>query len=66
MVGCWSRLPGEVVGAPSLEAFGAGLGGALGGLVWWEVFLPVAGGLGLDDLRGPFRPKPFYDSIVLS
>lgn len=59
-------MPREVVDAPSLEAFGAGLDGALGGLVWWEVFLPVAGGLELDDLGGPFQPKPFYDSIVLS
>lgn len=54
------------MGVPTLEAFRAGLDGALGGLVWWEVFLPAAGGLELGDLGGPFQPKPFYDSIVLS
>ena len=30
----WSRLPKEVVDAPSLEAFKAGLDVALGSLVW--------------------------------
>jgi len=23
-------------------------------------------GLELDDLKGPFQPKPFYDSVILS
>lgn len=27
--------------------------------------MPVAGGLELGDLKGPFRPKPFYDSTIL-
>ena len=31
----WNRLPKEVVDAPSLEAFKAGLDVALGSLVWW-------------------------------
>jgi len=44
-----NRLPREVVDAPSLEAFKARLGGALCNLIWWEVFLPMAGGLELDD-----------------
>ena len=22
-------------------------------------------GLELDDLKGPFQPKPFYDSVIL-
>jgi len=26
--------------------------------------LPVAGGLELDDLQGPFQPKPFDDSVI--
>ena len=37
-------------GAPSLEVFKARLDGALGNLVWWEVSLPMAGGLELDEL----------------
>ena len=32
-VRCWNRLPREVVDAPSLEVFNAGLDGALGSLV---------------------------------
>jgi len=24
-----------------------------------------SGGLELDDLKGPFQPKPFYDSVIL-
>jgi len=46
----WHRLPREVVDAPSLEVFKDGLDGALSNLLWWKVFLPVAGGLELDDL----------------
>ena len=33
VVRCWNRLPREVVDAPSLEVFRAGLEGALGSLV---------------------------------
>ena len=40
----WHRLPREAVAAPSLEVFKAGLDGALGNLVWWEVSLPMARG----------------------
>ena len=46
----WHRLPREVVAAPSLAVFKARLDGALSNLVWWKVSLPMAGGLGLDDL----------------
>ena len=46
----WSGSPGGVVDAPSLEAFGAGLDVALGGLVWWLVTLPMAEGFKLHDL----------------
>ena len=35
VVRCWSRLPREVVDAPSLEVFKARLDGALGTLVWY-------------------------------
>jgi len=31
----------------------------LSNLVWWEVSLPTAAGLELDDLKGPFQTKPF-------
>ena len=56
-----SRLPKEVVDAPSLEAFKARQDVALGSLVWWLVTLPTAGGLKLRDHYGPFQPRPFYD-----
>jgi len=26
---------------------------------------PIAGGLELGDLKGPFQPKPFHDSMIL-
>ena len=58
----WNRLPSEVVNAPSLEAFKARLDGTLSNLVQREVSLPIAGGLEILDLKGPFQPKPFYDS----
>ena len=53
----WTRLPKEVVDAPSLEAFKATLDVALGRL-WWLVILPI------DDHCGSFQPRPFYDSVI--
>jgi len=50
------------VNAPSLEAFKDRLGEASSNLVLREVYLPIEVGLELDDLKGPFQPKPFYDS----
>ena len=61
----WNRLPKEVVDAPSLEAFKARLDVARGSLVWWLVTLHKAGGLKLEDLCGPFQPRPFYDSMMI-
>ena len=61
----WDRLPSEVVGAPSLEALKARLDGAVSNLVKSKMSLPIAEGLELDDLKGPFQPKPFYDSLIL-
>ena len=61
----WNRLPSEVIDTCSLEALKPRLDGALGNLVWWELSLPTAGGLELDDLKGPFQPKPFYDFMIL-
>ena len=40
----WNRLPKEVVGVPSLEAFTARLDVALGSLVCWLATLHIAGG----------------------
>ena len=57
-------MPKEVVDAPSLEAFKARLDVALGSLLSWLVTLPTAVGLKLDDLCGPFQPRPFYDINV--
>lgn len=30
----------------------------------WEVLLPIAEGLELDDIKSPIQPKPFHDSKV--
>ena len=58
----WNRLLREVVAAPSLEGFKARLDGALSNLAQWKV--PArGGGVELQDLSGPFQPKPFCDSI---
>jgi len=42
----WNGLPREAVEAPSLETFKARLDGALSNLVWLEMSLLTAGGLG--------------------
>ena len=31
-----------------------------------EVSLPIAQRLEVDNLQGPFQPKPFHDSTILS
>ena len=59
------HLPREVADAPSLEAFKARLDVALGSLVQWLVTLSTAEELKLDDLCGPFQPRPCYDSMIL-
>ena len=61
----WSRLPKEVVDAPSLEAFKARLDVSLGSLVCWLVTLHIAGGLKLNDHCGPVQPRLFRDSMIL-
>ena len=48
--------------APPVEAFKARLDGALSNLVQREVSLSIATELELEDLKGPFQPKPFYNS----
>ena len=53
--GCGCSLPGSVQGQ-------AGWGFEQPGLVEG---VPAHGrGLELDDLYGPFQPKPFYDSMI--
>jgi len=44
MVRNCNKLLREAVDALSLEEFKARLNGALSNLVWWKVFLPMAGG----------------------
>ena len=60
----WNRLPKEVVDAPSLQAFKARLDEAVSNLVQREV-LAHSRGLELGDLKGPFQPKPFYESTII-
>jgi len=47
---------------PILAVLKARLDGAFNNLIEWEVSLPVAGELELDDT---FQPKPFDDSMIL-
>lgn len=49
---------------PFLEVLKAVLGGALSNLIQWKLSLPVAGGMELDELLGPFQPKPFCVSVT--
>ena len=62
----WNRLPSKAVNAPSLEAFKARLNGGCQhpGL---EGGVPACSGVGLElgDLKDPFQPKPFYDSMKI-
>jgi len=46
----WSRLPVEVVDAPSLETFKVRLDGALSNLIELKMSLLIAVVIGLDDL----------------
>ena len=43
--------------APFLEAFKARLDGAVSDLVWWEMFLPIAGGWNWMILKVPSNPN---------
>jgi len=63
----WSRLPKEVVDAPSLEAFKARLDVALDSLVWWLATLHIAGGVETRWSLWSFSTQAiplFYDSYV--
>ena len=57
----WNRLPSEVVDIPSLEAFKARLDGTRS-----SGRTAYSRGLELNDLKGPFQPKPKNDSVIYS
>ena len=59
----WHRLRREVGDAPSLETFQVRLDGALSNLIELKMSLLMAGGWTRWPLKGPFSPKPFYDSM---
>ena len=58
--GCACPLPGGSIQGQA--GWGCEQRGLEGG---GEISLPIAGGLELDDLKGPFQPKPFCDSMIL-
>ena len=60
----WNRLPKEIVDAPFLSAFKIRLDVTLGSLFWW-LATAHSRGLKLDDLWGPFQPRPFCDLMIL-
>ena len=51
---------------PWRHPFKARLDVALGSLVWRLATLHIAGGMKLDDHCGPFQPRLFCDSMILS
>ena len=64
----WNVLPRKVVNGPSLAVFKARLDRTLADMVYCEVSLPMAGGLGLDDLKVLSNPNCsmvlwFYDFL---
>ncbi|NXJ70193.1 GDAP1 protein, partial [Rostratula benghalensis] len=66
VVRAWKRLPREAVAAPSLEGFKTRLDGAWSNLVWWEVSLPRAGGLELEDGNQPWLCGDFFSLADVS
>ena len=62
------RLLREAVDVPCLEVFKTRMYGALGNLVYYQIWrlvaLPAAGGLELHAPWGPFQPRPFYNSRI--
>lgn len=48
-----------------MEVLKAKWDGALGSLVWWEVYLSMTGELEQDALQGSLQPKPFKDPVIL-
>ena len=58
-----NRLPEAAVDAPSLEAFKARLGRGCEQPGLEEGDPACSRVLERDDLKGPFQPKPFHDSM---
>jgi len=56
---------GEALAQVAQRSCGCTLCGSIEGQVGWCFEHPglVAGQLELGDLKGPFQPKPFYDSM---
>ena len=61
----WHRLPREMGDAPSLETFRVRSDGALSSLTQLKMSLLPAGGLDWMACKGPFQPKPVYDSKTI-
>ena len=61
----WNRLPREVVGAQGIQGQ-AGWGFEQCGLVRDVLSYNSGIVILIGDLKGPFLPKPFYDSIIVS
>lgn len=59
----WNRLPREAADSPSLEVFKTRLDVALDNLVWWNMSMPVVGGLGTGWSLRSF-PKPSHAVIL--
>ena len=66
----WNRLLREAVGTPPLEVFKTSLDGALGSLVYYQIWsfmdIHVSRWFECGEPRGPFQPKTFYDSMKSS
>ena len=60
----WNSLPREAVDASSLEVFTVRLDGTFSNLIYWKMSLPMAGALDYMMFKGPFQPKPVYESII--
>ena len=62
----WNLFPSKVVDAPSLPGSTQGQAGWGSEQPGLEGGVPAySRGLELGDLKGPFQPKPFYDSVIL-
>jgi len=58
-------MPHPYISIP-IETFKVRLEKALSNLVYLKMSLPIAGGVDQMSFKGPFQPKPFCDSMILS
>ena len=61
----WNRLPSEAMNAPFLEALKVRLDGGCEQRRLEGGDPAYSRGLKLGDLKGPFQPKPSYDSMFM-